>query len=65
MLFTDWLAEDGGEARKAGIVGVEAVAEEIRRYLVRNGVYDQEEEAEVLDACLSRQFPARRQQQQS
>ncbi len=59
IFFTDWLSE---EAREVGICGVAEIRREIRKYLMDNNIYGQDEEA-LLDKCLSRDFPAKQQQQ--
>ena len=40
ILFTDWLAADDAEVRACGIVGVEAVKAEIKKYLLKNSILE-------------------------
>ncbi len=58
IFFTDWLL-DAETRGKYGISGVEDIKEEIKAYLMKQKIFDKKE-SELLEDCLSHNFPSRK-----
>lgn len=53
ILFTDWMVGDRPEMQAMGIVGIDGVKDEIRKYLLRQKIFNEENSAE-LETCFSK-----------